>query len=243
MIKSIRDKQRSLTCAEFENRVNQLLDSRHDLGADLLLEKHALGCKQCQSVIASYSIFNPFEDAPLAALAVAESVRGDQAAERPWLVLSVVAAAILACGLLLANVSQSAENGSVSLVLADSIASKSDALGLSLGEVGASDAARHVAVVGLSEDGKMPASLKAGQAFATANLRAVSWSELERNLESLQPVFGYSRRIPVVSSVQSTVDLTIGLIRANSQDGFLRSGQKNTTPHYGFLLNQSDCIA
>lgn len=43
-----------MQCAEFEARLNDLLDERLRLDADFLLAEHARGCRECRSLAAAY---------------------------------------------------------------------------------------------------------------------------------------------------------------------------------------------
>lgn len=43
-----------MQCAEFESRLNDLLDERLRLDADYLLAEHARGCRECRSLAAAY---------------------------------------------------------------------------------------------------------------------------------------------------------------------------------------------
>jgi hypothetical protein len=240
MRKSLQANQRALTCVEFENRVNELLDSRQDPSVDASLNEHSKECGDCENFANRYAIFGQLEVAVASNVVAAKPKRRLAGSEKRLAVLSLVAAAMLVCGLLLVDVSQSDQNGPA-VVMLDEIAAPDSEIGEdAVWEVGPTESAP---IASPNEGEKMPASLQAGQAFASTNLTAVSWLDLEKNLESLQPVFGYSRRIPVVSSVQSTVDLTIGLIRAKNEQGEFPSPPKGTAPDYGLLLYHFDSLA
>lgn len=43
-----------MQCAEFESRLNDLLDERLRLDADFLLAEHARGCRECRNLAAAY---------------------------------------------------------------------------------------------------------------------------------------------------------------------------------------------
>ncbi len=46
--------QNNLNCADFERRINQLLDDRLNLSADRLLSDHALDCVPCRELLTDY---------------------------------------------------------------------------------------------------------------------------------------------------------------------------------------------
>lgn len=239
MTKFFRNDQSALTCLEFEDRVNELLDSRKDPGADESLIEHAKDCSDCELFASNYAIFNQLEVGPVEIIA-AESKQGRTGAGRRLAVLSSVAAAMFVCGLMLAGGSQTGHSDPAVVMLAEVASPESERLVTELWEAGSTE---KVSIASPGGREKMPASLQAGQAFASTKFAAVNWIDLEKNLESLQPVFGYSRRIPVVSSVQSTVDLTIGLIRAKKEQGEFPSMREKAAPDYGFLLDRFDNLA
>ena len=238
MIKSLDENRSSLTCCEFENRVNEMLDSRLDPCVDTQIVAHVRFCGECKSLLSTYSIFRDAEFCQ-AVDPINVIDRQNEAAKKRWAISSVVAAALLVGCLLLAEVTQNDFGEAKSVAIAEIVSSESER---SISEDWENRPAEPISVVGHSNaTQKFPASMEVGRAFANTNLGAVSWSEWGRNLESLQPVLDYSRRLPVVSSVQSTVDLTLGLIRAKTQEVVPR--RESATPEYGILLNQFDDLA
>ena len=89
MRKSLQANQRALTCVEFENRVNELLDSRQDPSVDALLNEHSKECGDCENFANRYAIFGQLEVAVASNVVAAKPKRRLAGSEKRLAVLSL----------------------------------------------------------------------------------------------------------------------------------------------------------
>jgi len=229
---TVNQNNKTISCDEFEFRVNELLDQRTSLTEDALLSNHAEDCHSCESLLNQYAVFNdydglldPIEDSGEFKLMSAPAKRN--AAKRWTVVTSVAVAMLMAVVLLVATeppmVSPTAglntPTGPVAMASAPELAIAAPELAAetaSAAELVTPDAVYVSAQVGSV---KLPGNLQLGHSLANVNLELMNWNGIEKNLESIQPVLKYSGRIPVISSVQNTVNMTLGWLRSGkSQD-------------------------
>jgi len=229
--------QVTVTCENFESRINDLLDSRVELSTDSSLRGHADGCLTCRQTLGQYeqlALVLSSGRSDVSDVSVERRIGASQRQSKLWqnlpttifAPLSVVAllALFFVAGKPATNVDALpsvavASVDSKSLIEADSpevAVASSDALP-AIEPVSWSSQRSVQQLQGLVASGSELLARKREQVAVIQGLSDVrldlSLVELEAQLASLQPVLNYSGRIPALSPMQGTLCFTLGWLK------------------------------
>jgi len=231
----------SLNCETFEDRIHQILDDRLTLTGDALLMEHAAQCELCEDKLLDYdsvgdSIKLLKEDIDLILGKVDQPLR-KPLTDRPIALIASLAAAFLICVATFQGLAPDQSSQNARRMVAPTLSNAHPSIPSANSSLSAINPR-------ITPDAKTPAKRRAtpntspfSKNFSVAStiprIPTVSnWQDVSRQLESFEPVLNYSAEIPGVRAMQTSINMTIEMLRQS-----LSNSETDLDPDLGFSID------